>query len=148
MVWTILFHQGITSPSVHVHRHCYRLSGRSKGRRHARLQCSERPDANARALLPPTVDMPHHGAVAKNFLQQMDVPELSRTQRSTGRWPSQHLAILEENMSLRQQTKFLQVVEREHQRRATEAIRSRPHRFNSSPSTSTANSLTGRAEIV
>ena len=63
-----------------------------------------------------------HGAVAKNFLQQMDVSELSRTQRSTGRLPRHHLAILEENMSLRQQSKFLHAVEREHQRRATEAI--------------------------
>ena len=145
-MWTILFHQGITSPSVHVHRNCCRLSGRSRGRRHARLQCSERPDANTRALLPPTVDMLDHGAVAKNFLQQMEVPELSRTQRSTmaeatlGQYGGEHITQATDEVSPSGREGAPETSHRNH--------RSRRHRFNSSPSTSIANSLAGRAEIV
>ena len=86
---------------------------------------SRRSDASTRTLPPPTVDMLDHGAVAKNCRQQMYVSELSRTQRSTEKIAEATFGQYggETCHLLRQQLKFLEAIEREHQRRATEAIR-------------------------
>ena len=109
---------------------------------------SGRSDANTRTLLPPTVHMLDHGAVAKNFRQQIYVPELSRTQRSTekiaeatfGQYGGEHVTEATDEVPPSGREGAPETSHRSHSFRR--------HRFNSSPSTSIANSLAGKAEIV